>query len=349
MVENELEIKKTLLDFEKNCIQIRNPALFNLICYSKNMESSRSLRLLLSEWTTKFPCRIFFIQESENTSNQFTLEILYQDQKNCDLLQINISEDEQKRVPLLILPHLLSDLPVFLLYGEDPTEENPLLSQIAPFCTRLVYGITTNKEIQEYATGLLKLMKEYPNLEFMDLNWINTQGWRKNLSQIFHSQDAFNKLEKTISLQIHYNNTQQSNESIQTNIQASYLINWLASILGWNYLEKKSNNSPLNFFNPKIDQSIVISLIPRNEEEIPLGTIIDFDLSTLDSQFISVSPLGYLEKVVVHISTLNTCDLPFTLPLSSLKKPFPYIKELCYAPVSSSYQPMLLQLATKNL
>jgi hypothetical protein len=68
----------------------------------------------------KFPCRLLFITVKEGSKELKTQVSVISPHKEdsevaCDLLEIEISKDWQERVPFLILPHFVSDLPIYMV------------------------------------------------------------------------------------------------------------------------------------------------------------------------------------------------------------------------------------------
>ncbi|HCJ83047.1 MAG TPA: hypothetical protein DHV52_01755, partial [Parachlamydiales bacterium] len=93
--------------------------LFNLIIYSKKGERGDYIRSLANKIIQKFPSRLLFVLVDPNQKPDYFQTTVSQEPHPghpqgmaCDSIEIILGESAQQIAPLLILPHLISDLPV---------------------------------------------------------------------------------------------------------------------------------------------------------------------------------------------------------------------------------------------
>jgi glucose-6-phosphate dehydrogenase assembly protein OpcA len=323
--------------------------LFNFVIYSPEKRRIEYLQNIVQATIEKFPCRIFFIQCDPDPSQNYlhvdvSTETLKLDPSvACDQILIKTTSQQINRVPFIILPYLVPDLPIHLLWGQDPTTEKVVLPYLQEYAARMIFDSDCTDNLKNFSNNILALMKTWPHQEFTDVNWVLTSYWRKALSQVFDSPTAIQRLNLNKGIIIRYNEP-QSDWLRHTERQSMYLAWWLATQLKWEFRSQKEHmgKHELTFFNGI--NEFVITLWPEVHQGINPGIVTGFELSSSDDHFYFISPMENLPKVSVHISTLETCDLPFSFPMPVLKKGFPAINELFYSSQEDYYKHMLERL-----
>lgn len=322
--------------------------LFNVIAYSQEKAHADYLHEVIQAIVDKFPCRILFVQGDPSPSQNYlrakvTDPILGKGNAEgiaCEQILIETSTSQLQRVPFIILPNLVPDLPIYFLWGTDPTIENPILTEMSKYATRLIFDSCNADNLLQFSRRILKFLESKPKLVLMDITWVLTSGWRHILSQVFESPEARQHLNANMGIQIRYNS--KKGEWVKhTDIQAFYLAGWLASQLQWKFLKHEliKEERHLTFSNG--NNEFIISLVPEKRDNLHPSAIVGIDVASRNDHLYSILPMPNLPKAVVHISTLETCALPFTISLPSLKRGCPYTQELIYSPPSSHYQMML--------
>lgn len=320
-------------------------SLFNLIIFAQNEQRANELRTIAQATVEKFPCRILFIRQKSNVENHFHARLepeplnIPKENLCCDQILIEASADQLSRVPYLIMSYIVPDVPVHLLWGQDPLEEKIIMPHLQRFATRLIYDAGCTSNIQRFSQKILSLNERQPNLECADIDWIQTGGWRNIVRQVFDSPASLERLDLNKGIQIRYNAIQNKEA------QPLYLTAWLAAQLQWRFLrqEKNSELRQLAFHNGTNEFTVTIRA-EVNPDFTP-GSILQIEVASNDDHFFFISPVQKLPKVIVHISTLDTCDLPFTLPMPTLKPGFSNVRDLFYSPISPHYRYMLQTLA----
>jgi len=344
-IEKELE----LLYKQNGNSNATRAGLFNFIVYSPDKERSPELLSIVKRTTELFPCRILFIQRDPNKEASHlkvsvsTEKIGRSDGKVlCDLIQIEVSASELERIPFLILPHLVPDLPTYLLWGQDPTLPNPILQELLKIATRLIFDAHWANNLQQLSQRLLKLFQN-SKFEGIDLAWASLSGWREVLAQAFDAPEKLVDLKNAKEIKITYNG-----QGPARRLTAIYLQGWLAAQLEWKFLAKEHylNEIVLAYASPI--HEISVRLIPLDSSDLKLEVISKFELSSFngDSYFLEKQP--NVSKVLLHLASTSSCELPCTLQLPKVDRGFNYMKELFYFRQSEHYLNMLEMIAQVN-
>lgn len=351
MKENDIQVA----DIEKELARLsvlektNNPiqaCLFNLIVYVHDKSRIAYLQTLTQSIVERFPCRILFIHEEANAESNFlkvnvSHEVIGNGKSGiaCEQIAISSSESQKQRIPFIVLPNLVPDLPIYFLWGQDPSIENKILPYLEKYTSRLIFDTECAKDFQKYCCKVLEMIKQHPQISFVDINWIKLGGWRQAFRQIFDCTTHASSLLNPQEIVIKYNN-KKSDSVRHHSMQALYLVGWLASRLQWQFVKaEKSEGIKLQFNDGEKDFRVI--LVPEENQNLAPGDILGVELSDNEQTQFSMEILEKQSKVIVHISTETTCELPFVLSMPGLKKPIPSIRELFFAPLSPHYTDML--------
>lgn len=321
--------------------------LCTLVVYSDSQTHMASLQKIVHSFIEKFPCRIIYIQANKSAQENYlhvSVSNAITGKGNvsiaCDQISIDASMNYMQRVPFIVLPHLVPDLPIYLLWGVDPTIENDILPQLKKFATRLVFDSSCIDDVHAFSQRMLKLIESQQKLDFMDINWARLYGWRQALSQVFDTPEKSEQLRRSKEIEIRYND-KKDDCVLHNEIQAIYFQGWIAAQMQWKFISQKKENgvSILNYFNGA--ENFTIKLIPQMNPDLPTGTLMQVDIATFDDNFFNLSPMANLPKVMVHVSSLDKCELPFTISLPNIKRGSFIIKAILYFETSAHYRHML--------
>lgn len=261
-------------------------SLFNLIVVVPDNARREYVRKITSNVIKRFPSRVIFITvvdllEEIKTHVSATSEA---EGIACDSIEIATPPSLLHKIPFLILPHFLPDLPIYLLWAENPTSYPDLLNTLQKWCTRLIYDSEVADNLSDFCETLLSKKNEVA-----DLNWARTENWRELLASTFYSPARLASLQGATQVEIYYNNY-ETPFFCHTEIQARYIEGWLTSCLHW---------------SPKIKR------IPHVNKELAPGTVISIDIRCQDQFHYSFSrDPDHPHDVRTIICDEDKCDIP---------------------------------------
>lgn len=338
---NQAEIKR-LLKSQPN-EEKGKACLFNLIVYSHEPRRTEYLKEVVKMIVSQFPCRIIFIQcnrdSKENKLNIKTSTSNATEENNIvsDQIFIEASGQEINKVYFLLLPLFVPDLPVYLLWGQDPTSEYTILPHLQQFATRLIIDSEATADLQMFSRDIENRMKA-SSIQIVDMNWSRIGGWREVIAHIFDSQERFHQLTSVKKMEIFYNN-RPSNLFLHPDTQAIYLQAWLASRLGWEYQKTERDNNSQVIFYKSGNTTRQIKLTPKTDQNFQAEEIVEisFEGPDYESNLKRIS----VDQVQVHASNQYQCLLPFIMIMPTLKSGRSFMQEIFFQKVSAHYAPML--------
>lgn len=327
------------MKFSKAC-------LFTLVIYAHEERRVNYLQELVETIIDKFPCRIIFIkadQSLENSSFNVSHSTVTSGQTNasvsCDQIIIDTSFDQLFQVPFVVIPNIVPDLPLYLLWGQNPFEDKEVFPSLKPYSSRVIFDSQCADSILHFCEEMLFSLKSL-QMEIMDLSWALISNWRDLLTQLFDSERGIEDLDAIKSVIIKYN-SHGSDTSQHLEIRALYLQAWLACCLGWKYCETETfDNCPVITYVGEVHPSIV-ALTPEENPALPSGAIMGIDFQMTNGTSYSLSRREHLSQVLVHISTKETCELPFTLPLPNVHRGLTFMREMFFSKLGERYKEML--------
>lgn len=318
-------------------------SLFNLIVYSPGEEKSRHFEEVVRMVSERFPCRILFIKASARaTKNTLTSRAVT---TPCPCLMMEASGNCVELIPHALLPYLAPDFPLFLLWGDTVTDNN-VFRQLAHFSNRVIFDADSTEDLKSFSNQVLKYLS-HDTVEVSDLSWARFKRWRNGLAILFDTPSSAGQLNATTTIEIDYNNRQVDDFCLHSSFPALYYQAWIASRANWKPLSYKQekNLSTLTYANGS--QKVVITLKPEVCQGLRAGALLRVKLNTFDNHFFSLERTPS-NQIVLHASTLTSCDLPLTIPASKNENGSPFFKELFYETISSHYAGMLKMLSQTN-
>lgn len=327
-------------------------SLFNLIFYSKKSPRDEYTRKIAQKIIEKFPARIFFISSDPDGKDQpvkTAVSIMSAEQGEfeitCDFIEVAVTKKTEDQVPFIILPHIIPDLPIFLVWAEDPAENTPLLQELQKFATRLIFDSETAEDLPGFARSILK-MKTDSNCEIADLNWARLESWRDLLSAVFKEPVNLNKLKKIHSLTITYN-SQETPFFCHTRIQSIYLQAWLACRLQWTLEKSDVKKDSINFsYSNMAKEKISVNIKSERHAKLPPGLIISLELSDgKDEHFQFERSLETPNQISCEYSTSSSCSLPTKFLIAKGESGQSLVKEICHKGTSNHYLQIITLLS----
>ncbi len=318
-------------------------SLFNLIFYTKENHRTAYIRRIAQKVIEKFPSRVIFVMSGQNASESYLkteVSILTASKGEfdvaCDYIQIETAGAADERVPFVVLPHLLPDLPVYLIWAEDPSKENSLSTQLSQFANRIIFDSESADDLPKFAKSALKQV-DTAHCDIADLNWARIENWRDVFSMTFHSEDKLSQIDNAKKIQITYN-SQETTFFCHTKIQSFYLQSWLACQLEWKFTSIQKENKELKILYAGKNGPIEVILSATSEKELPPGIILTVDVVTKSEEHFSFSRTKEaLHQITMQYSTPSQCDLPCHYMSSKVEAGHSLVKEICHKGSSQHY------------
>jgi hypothetical protein len=322
-------------------------SLFNLIFYTQKTSRDVYLHRVAQKVLEKFPCRIIFISVDPNVSDNYlkaNVSLMYAGKDSssiaCDLIELEVAGDQHRRIPFVILPHILPDLPIYLVWEKDPCEENPILSQMTAYAARLIFDSESANDLPQFAGKLLQFYRE-SRVDVADLNWARMENWRDLFTTHFYSLENLAKLQKVNKISIFYN-SHESASFCHTRIQATYLQAWLKCQLEWEFKQMRREGNLLIFVYGKKDGEVVITLTPEDHPHLAPGTITGVDLATThDHEFSFSRHKEVPNHIVIKVGSPQKCEVPTHYIFAKGESGQSLVKEICHRGTSEHYLKIL--------
>lgn len=320
--------------------------LFNLIVYSQDRYRSIFLNDIVKSVTETFPCRIIFI-ECDSSSTQKFLKVTVEEEIirkegstiTCDRINIKFTPQYLERVPYLVLPHFVPDLPIYLLWGQDPSVENEVLPHLQSFATRLIFDSDSSCDIRVFCRKMLS-DPTFSKIAVTDMNWASLTSWRQILLQIFDTKQKIEQLRNCKKISITYNN-KETDIYQHTERRSLYLQGWLSAQLKWTYKNSTFTKDLMRVTYKNGIGETEVQIIGKSIPELTPGAIVDVEIRTHDEVIFDLTRLDVQPFIKAYITTKDSCELPFALPLRHSRKGLNFMNELFFAPCSEHYWNML--------
>jgi len=344
--DDELQENLTVAVEGQNLIKA---SLFNMIVIADSVQRALHCQELVRLVTEKFPCRVIFVQSDESSQADFfhtehTLQSIGTGTNRVcfDQFIIESSINQLHKVPFLILPNIMPDLPVYILLGHDPTLDRVILPQLQKDANRVIFDAESIDNVQRFSERMLAAIHD-KHTDFIDVNWARTKAWREVLARVFNDRDKLDRLDQSKLIQISF-----AGRTIQpqpkNEIQAIYLQAWLASQLGWNLLNVEKEDGFLRLSYRAGQMPITVSLVPKDTDALEPGAVFSVEVMTHNDSHFLISHERERQHVAVHSSTTERCEMPYTLFLSNFQRGTALVNEIFYQPLSEHYQGMLQAL-----
>jgi len=239
----------------------------------------------------------------------------------------------------------MPDLPVYILLGHDPTEDHVILPQLQKYANRVVFDCEKIDNMQRFSERMVAMIAESSG-DLIDVSWARTKAWREVLARVFNDKAKQEHLNGAKMIQIAFAGRVQ--HQTEHELQAVYLQGWLAAQLGWTLDTVQKNDGLLQVTYRSHLGPIVVSIIPKDTETIEVGAIFSIEVTTHSEAHYLISHERDRQLVTVHASTLERCEMPYTLFLHNYQRGTALVNEIFYQPFSEHYPAMLQMLNHKQ-
>jgi glucose-6-phosphate dehydrogenase assembly protein OpcA len=348
LVDIGSELKK-LWDQEQGKDKIR-ACLFNLIVYVTKDEKEENYQKMVHSVIAKFPCRVILILAVDSHEELLNISVRSETLEAgenkifCEIIQVEASNSQLNRVPFIILPHILSDLPVYLLWTQDPIKANSILPHLESLANRIIFDSKSTSDIQKFSQSVLSIMDRF-HCEVGDLKWNAFKGWRNLIRSAFNHPESLICLVQSKIVRVYYNESSaQSDRNYE--IEAVYFQAWLAAQLNWKFQFIEKNEGNIRIAYKRLAYDIIISLIPTEIGELPPGTLVSIEIESLRNKaHWNFKRQPETRQVFIQYSDQNCCDLPHVNFLGGPTQGKEIIQEIFYQQAGTHYRNMLQILA----
>ncbi len=333
-----------------NSLQGKNKmraCLFNLIIYSKKSLRTSYLSQVAQKVIEKFPSRILFITYDDKTSNQVlktTVSVLSANSGNneiiCDMIEIEVCQKDHVKVPFIVLPHILPDLPVYFVHADAPNLENPIAAKLKHLSNRIIFDSETSLNLKTFAQFVLNCHTT-SEIDIADLNWARTEEWRLLFANVFKSSDDLAFLKQSKEIHITFN-AKKSDFVCHPRIQSIYLQAWLASQLEWHFSKIDQEEDRLIFSYQTHNLPVKVTLHPNEVDLLSSGRILGIKIQTKSQECYELKRHSkYLNHVIIEKSSSTLCYIPthFVFEKDGIGQSL--VKEICHQGTSQHYMNML--------
>ncbi len=326
-------------------------SLFTLIVLARDVERALHCQKIVEIIARKFPCKIIFVSITDEGGpselrRQSCCRLIGEGPAapTCDVLTIHCSTDQVHKVPFIIIPEIIADLPAFLLLGHDPMHLQPLVDQLEPYVGRIVFDISRLDNVGDFATRLLALPHQ---VKYVDLNWARTKPWRESLARVFNTPERLLHLKHCNRLEIRYSHRITPSQNSIQDSQALFLQAWLASRLHWEPLsfEDTPDHSLIRYRTNQHETSVFLT--PSDSGIMEEGNITCVEFSGENEIHYLLTYERDDRHIAVHASSQDRCEMPYTLFVGSFQHGRTLPSEVFQQASSEHYLPMLELLATK--
>lgn len=328
-------------------------SLFNLVFYTKTGDREKYIRTISEKVIEKFPSRVIFITENAEADDDYLhtrVSVMNSQAEQsdiaCDAIHLDVGGSFTERVPFVILPHILPDLPVYVIWAEDPCRASGLFDQLQKLASRIIFDSESIDNLAQFARRLTDFDTK-SGFDIADLNWARTESWRELLASAFYNEERLEMLRHASQIQICYN-SHTSKAFCHTSIQSLYLQGWIATQMDWTPQEVQRDQTgwTLNYKSEK--GPVTISLYPENLPNLKPGAIVSVDLETKNQDHFSFGcnlELPYL--VSMRFSTLEKCEMPLNYIFGKEESGKSLVKEICHRGTSKHFFNLLNRFANQ--
>lgn len=295
--------------------------LFNLLFFSRQKKRSQYLEELIAPLLKSYSCNLIKIVVGTTTEDKNT---------------IVVKEDALSSIPLLVFPKLIADLPIYLIWGDDPTLEMHELNPLLSLASRIIYDAHETPTIPDFADRLIPVIQKNKEKDFIDFDWAFTTNWRKILPKVFDTEEKIEALREAEHLSMTYHGTKELGRA-----ESLYLCCWLAAQLNWmpKELQNEGDKTLLTFQNNHT--FTLCEMAPTKESKTLPGSLLSLSIEGRENCSWNFVLDPKKHQITLHFTNKNFCALPQIFPVKNYKQSFTLAKGVLFNPFNPHYYNML--------
>lgn len=258
-----------------------------LLVYTESDEAARVVSNLIGALTLQNPCRALIMVVrpddspaglSARVSAVCQLPAPGEKQVCCEHVTIEARGDAVRDLDKVVVPLMVSGLPVYLWWRAGHTAEPEAFEKILRYIDRVYVDSEWFSNPDVELPDLAKRIQKYAGqVEVSDLNWARVTPWRELTAQCFDSPETRSYLNQINGVQIEYSNRGAGGNSSLA--QGLLFSAWLAGRLGWKPAERekvrgagKDASGGRSYFFRGQSGDIQVQLVPKpGGAECPSG------------------------------------------------------------------------------
>lgn len=230
-------------------INVRTSVL-NLVICAPDTETAQRASALMRDLSSTHIARvtILILDTSSSAASLSTWVTLRSFPIISDLMRHNFEQITMlasgtavQAIANIIQPLLKPDLPVYIWWLGDPSDNNILFSNLAEHSNRVIIDSSSFLDPEQSLRALSSLFETSPTLALSDFNWGRITPWRELIAQFFDAAEYKPYLAGVNSIEIAHaalpfaQHTRTDEGDVSPNpICALLLASWLKTRLGWN-------------------------------------------------------------------------------------------------------------------
>ncbi len=321
-------------------------SLFNLIVFNELSTRTDYFRTIVQKIIDRFPCRVLFISHDPDRAKSYlktAISVIAPEGQNliaCDNIDIGIAGSEWERAFSLVLPHIVPDLPIYLLWADDPAKKHPLFEKLCSLADRVIFDSESSDCLYDFAQAAIRL-KEEQKMHVADLNWARLEGWRDLLASLFGAKDRLEDLHGIEEIRIIFN-AKPTEFFCHLKIQSMYLVALFASRLSWKLKNAKEKKGVFHF---SFEGGIEAIIEPTVWETLGSGTVIAVEIKTKSETCYSLARMPQAKhQAAIQIVSKDRCDLPVRYMLGKTASGQSLVREIFQQGTSAFFLEALQQL-----
>ncbi|MGQ9681464.1 MAG: glucose-6-phosphate dehydrogenase assembly protein OpcA [Anaerolineae bacterium] len=242
-VKDPQAVERVLGELRQASLAATGPSLppvrltsLNLIAYAGTRAQIDGMAQLAAALADQHPSRAVFIAE-EPDSEGWQFRVWAQCRPTLpgtvvcfEAVEIVAAPASLPRVPAVVLPLLLRDLPAVLWWPGDVPTDTVLFQRLMASADRLVLDSGSSRQPLDLLARLAKMAHtEGCQCALGDLNWGRLLPWRELTAEFFDPPDCRPRLDRIRQVRIEY----ETPVPDALTAQALLFVAWLATRLGW--------------------------------------------------------------------------------------------------------------------
>ncbi len=318
---SEIERTLALLYEQQKKANVVKASLFTLLLFTEEGDRESYLFELSKSLIKKFPCRIIFIKESLKEGDFLHTKVFALKPEGnaegffCEFIHFEVSKSYKERISSLVIPHVIPDLPIYLLFAKDPSlGDTPTTLGIDKIPTRIIFDSECMTEIGAFASYIKSIHDDH--IDVGDLNWARFSPFRDLFTKVYSNREKLKTLATCKEISISYNSHETASFH-HNKIQATYFQGWLATKMKWTFEAISCDQNILTISYQSEYGRHTITVKPCNKENsLRPGGIVSVVIKN-DEEVTSL----IREESAAHIikichSTKSKCEIPILYPVS---------------------------------